>query len=717
MSPAPTQGSSALASSSPSAKHVTGKVRCIVTVHGMGEPKLNSTLMPVAERIAQAAYPELRGDTLTLGGISSLAGIGDPKHPSFIPCIQLRDISIPRAKDSRGPVILRPSTRGENLLFADIHWSDITREAFPKVGDALPHWIACLIHRVERKRMQHAGPDQRWWVEDMLYLLRRTILFAERVLSLRAKELSDVVFGRYLGDVQLYGEWAPCRGTAVRLFHDRMAGIHTYLRDTLKVEEVEYTVIAHSLGTVLSLDALMLAHAYALHKQNDQEAADALAAQQLPFPGYTDVRPLPDPAWIDSVKAFVTLGSPIDKFLTLWWYNYGHMADDTWMRKHDEGKRIRHYNFCDEQDPVGHKLDFLRGAKAFRAAFDCADGKRFLNDVVYNHTPIPGYAHVSYWTDHALFDLLYRRVLVDGPQDLTREDLETFEVYRPKVYFFILLIHYYLVPVLVLVPAYFSLTWAIFSDSWHAKILGMLAFILSLTYGRTVLMLNVGWRRALKQTKVDDLAVTAAAAPGKPARGFFQRLARGLLESREAHASIARKSWWILAAGGFLGSYLLFCYLWEGHQPLDPLRQEGTPILLVSAALFSLLLVIFSRLERAKAASRLQESLVDDRRWAWWREPFLVLLMCLPPFLPAWQPAQEPGLHVLDWICRSFGHCLDGASRNALLWVAIPCQLSALVWMQVIWHHRWMKRRFMPQPGEKPEDYAWQRDFNVYAKD
>ena len=82
------------------------------------------------------------------------------------------------------------------------------------------------------------------------------------------KEMKKRVFVKFLGDVQLYGEYSRCRGQAVRRFHDMMAKVEAvhYARE-LRDREGEqprvprYVIIAHSLGSVMSLDALLYASA------------------------------------------------------------------------------------------------------------------------------------------------------------------------------------------------------------------------------------------------------------------------------------------------------------------------------------------------------------------------------------------------------------------------------------------------------------------------
>ena len=104
-----------------------------------------------------------------------------------------------------------------------------------------------------------------------------------------------------------------------------------------------YTILAHSLGTVMSMDALMYGH---LSKEVYEFPGKF---SNLPFPGYANQYEKvnehnpPDDSyrwlqqncknylgekWIDNVDTFITLGSPIDKFLTIWWQNYIYLGKD-----------------------------------------------------------------------------------------------------------------------------------------------------------------------------------------------------------------------------------------------------------------------------------------------------------------------------------------------------------------------------------------------------
>jgi hypothetical protein len=83
-----------------------------------------------------------------------------------------------------------------------------------------------------------------------------------------------------------------------------------------------------------------------------------------------------------------------------------------WFEERRPDKKIAHYNLCDEQDPVGHKLDVAQGTEHY--------GKFFVTDeeipaqhrdVVFRRYAVPGLAHVKYWEDSSLFQGILQEVI------------------------------------------------------------------------------------------------------------------------------------------------------------------------------------------------------------------------------------------------------------------------------------------------------------------
>lgn len=710
------------------------RFHCIITVHGMGEPLRNSTLMPVAERISQVIHPRPGGDVLTLGMLSSLTGADGPGNAAFIPCIQLKGISVGRETPQGGSALPLPCATGENLYFADIFWSPITSTEFPETGDSLTHWTDCLLHRLDLKHQGLIGKEpESWWVLDLLTLLCQTLDFSAKALALRSKDLGDVIFGKYLGDVQLYGEFAQCRGTSVRLFHDSMAKIHAYLKDR-HGDNIEYTVIAHSLGTVMALDSLMLAHAREdilkrppvagpdkgeAEAQKPKSAEPQVSSADLPFVGYAKAGSNPDVSWIGSVKSFVTMGSPIDKFLTLWWYNYAYMLDTGWLRARPDGTRIKHYNFCDEQDPVGHRLDFARTAPAFKEVFGPAAEETAWNDIVYNHTPLPGWAHVSYWKDRSLFDLIYRKAVEPiRPGNIDKQDIEKFQLYRRGTFFWILWIHFYLVPIACIGISVFTLTLALTAQGWHTVGLGFIGFLLSLWYGRQVLMLNLGWRQILKQkSRLSPKAPKSDRAESGGMAGGWAKAWHFLAHDKDFHSACARVSWRVFAALNWIAAFPVLALVWSGTRHPTGSLNPRTKILFFSAVVSIFLFVVCKRMfmkqDSPGTKPEVRGKSMTDFRIV---ELALVVAALLPCLLTPIARARGTVFHSLSRF-RSVEHGLDALSIGTLLFLGILLQLSALYWTEVSWLHSWIKRRILSGSRGTGPVRAWQEDFDRYARE
>lgn len=85
----------------------------------------------------------------------------------------------------------------------------------------------------------------------------------------------------------------------------------------------------------------------------------------------------------------------------------------------DSSDKIKHYNFCDEQDPVGHHLDMARSTDIYGHIFSTPD----QSDIVYQRYGVPGLAHNMYWDDDDLFKGILEQI-IDNSQssiDLTSQ--------------------------------------------------------------------------------------------------------------------------------------------------------------------------------------------------------------------------------------------------------------------------------------------------------
>jgi|GEM_PF-998879 len=165
-------------------------------------------------------------------------------------------------------------------------------------------------------------------------------------------------------------------------------------------------------------------------EDSSSEVMSQSSLEQPPvFNGLTP-KGIPLLLWRKQVKTFITLGAPIDKFVAMWHQNYLHLGLNikgytTPARWHLpcecqydfpellSCRTIRHYNFCDEQDPVGHHLDLTRRTTLYGKFFSTADIAR--RDVVYRRYAVPGLAHIMYWDDGELFKGILREILDRKP--------------------------------------------------------------------------------------------------------------------------------------------------------------------------------------------------------------------------------------------------------------------------------------------------------------
>ena len=492
----------------PPGRSQPNSVTYVVVVHGIGEQRKNECVIHVVNRFAEARRgPSVKDDrdVLTLGQASGQTGF------SKVPGTEqpwLEFDGIPASDDQvGGPFLGEPPHNGNNLRFVDLCWSDVMQDSVEHVGQDTDVWAKGLLGRLLRKH-EAAAENQKaqvpLWIRRVLYLLADTLLLVRFAMNFRFKEMKELVFVKFLGDVQLYGEYSRCRGRAVRRFHEVMRSIEDAHK---KAEEgsssprvARYIIIAHSLGSIMSFDALLYASAtrnvrrgcvgqweFPGYLRNEDKACEPDGLDELDelrpenSPLSKEEKLCNDPGWIDRVESFVTLGSPIDKYLMIWWSNYRYLLECV---DHIQSRcpKIAHFNYCDELDPVGHNLDVARKTPGYRRVFECRE------DVVFNRYAVPGGAHNKYWTDGGLF----RRILALAVDGGTAKSMQWF---RPKVYWLLLLALYSLVPLLMLLGTFASLTLAFQAPGWRTAAVAAAVFSFLAYFGRRLIDLSIWWRQ------------------------------------------------------------------------------------------------------------------------------------------------------------------------------------------------------------------------------
>ncbi len=447
----------------------------VVVVHGMGESKLNETSAPVVQRFAEARQKRRARKILLPASLSSQsvrkAGMGQG-------WTEYNGIPVD-PDDDTGEFDGSPATdsSGRNFRFVEMYWSDILQAHQERYASPVEKWSKALLERLE------TYPDERvpTWAKVILNTVVDTALPLKKIVALKYPALTSLVFDGFLGDVHLYGDYARTRGRAVRRFHRVLDEI--CVRDFIdwsrvneghEYQPLEFTVIAHSLGSILSFDALV--YSRLTEDVRKESACSAHPLSSLPFAGYTfkdDIESktwaylkrqlckqaddskcddakcnkefndlfsafdkdysIPKLYWQGRVKNFVTLGGPIDKYLVLWQKNYTHMGGLDNKDIIQTEQRITHYNLCDEQDPVGHHLNVARNTGLYKEVFD-TDIPASYTDAVYRRYAVPGVAHTRYFEDEVLFNGIVKEV-IDGWHKHPEEEDDHYTEQNGRGYF------------------------------------------------------------------------------------------------------------------------------------------------------------------------------------------------------------------------------------------------------------------------------------------
>jgi len=457
----------------------------IIVVHGIGEQRHNDTTVEVVNRFATARATPEPGSPYAGLLPASLSSLSMRRKGGGQGWSEYKGIPVEPGRVSTDfDGTCATDTAGKNFRFVDMRWADILQSHQEVFGATTAQWTAALLARLGKPFTPEGWFDG--WVESLLKEIQHTMLPVQGLLKRFAPETEKTIFQHVIGDIHLYGDYARTRGQAVRRFHRVLDEIH--LRDYIQwcrferasqeepYEPPVYTIIAHSLGSVLTFDALL----YAFAKERIRDGTEWHPSGSIPIPGYTEreeseheswmgllsdlkkpprdarlpqphdnvrlfgerypqfwrwhgtasssadsarARTIPLLLWRDHVKHFISLGSPIDKFLTLWHQNYRHVGlshhsfPDAWSQTWLEDgitPRITHFNLCDEQDPVGHHLDVAHETAVYRQVFQ-TDMPVTYRDVVFRRYAVPGLAHVQYWKDQALFDRLITGVIDAAP--------------------------------------------------------------------------------------------------------------------------------------------------------------------------------------------------------------------------------------------------------------------------------------------------------------
>lgn len=323
-------------------------------------------------------------------------------------CFYRQPAAIPLGRFHTGQVAFSihppyPPDPFERLAFSEVYWAKIPRAVVDdkhKLEEA-KKWAGTIVERLRmRWKATGSGGKCREIDFDMMKLVLaemiQTLAILERLCYLadRAglftfdlrKLLDD-----YLGDVQIVAEFGTERHKILKAFDNVMEEVHkTY-------PAADIFIIAHSEGTVVSLLGMLNA-------------------------GQDEVTP----PWLERIRGFMTIGSPIDKHLILWPELFP--SDPPRWTPADGAERIAWRNYYDRGDPIGFSLDDARAwlaASGWDRVFSFTD----RDDFGFDRYPFPGKAHVDYWTDPEVFGHFIETV-VKEPSAL-REDRSTTDPPNP----------------------------------------------------------------------------------------------------------------------------------------------------------------------------------------------------------------------------------------------------------------------------------------------
>ena len=417
------------------------KKKIILTVHGIGEQKPYETLRMVTNQFTRIESGAKYKSTVSLGYFHT-----NEKHlgNSLNLDDNLNIHTLPHLKGSvNGPA--------NSLGFSECYWGDIPNDYVDTYLDSADNWIKALVGRVKRFstvknfRIRAANANNKKIINNLnskniaeysetLDMLRRLIRHTFRMIPLFKVNFNfKRIVNNFLGDVQFYAEYQTMREKILKRFHDRMEGIH----EEMKGEDYEVHIIAHSLGTVISFHGLLRA----ISSGNN--------------------------TWLNHVDSFTTIGSPIDKFLFLF-PNIMKKDEETANTLKARENRIRWYNYSDVNDPVAAPLNDARDPAMMpwvQNSFDFPEPQ----DVNMKRYLMPGLAHVDYWKDDELFDLIAHQTCwpsYKGPNGVLGFDKD--KLMNKKCYPFYLrwLSHigglgafiFFYIPVILMVVGYFVIS-------------------------------------------------------------------------------------------------------------------------------------------------------------------------------------------------------------------------------------------------------------------
>ncbi|MDR5782145.1 MFS transporter [Caballeronia sp. LZ065] len=377
-----------------SASSSTGSPRVqkiVVAIHGIGNQLHSDTVRSVASQFGARYDPPLPVMPL---GYFDIAGVGE---------VDVRQLDLPPV----GPYTPAQREFYSALGFAEVYWADIPREVV-KQDDTLEEskaWGLSIVSRAQAAYMLNVDerklePADFSLAAGVVEEIVETVAVMQSLLAVAEKagifkfDLAPMLRD-YVGDVQLVADFKQHRDTIVFRFHRVMERLVALATERCQCAPEVY-VVAHSEGTVISFLGIL----------------QALSMPTVADP--RDSKQVISTDWVQSLRGFMTIGSPIDKHILLWPKLWEGMqltseshGDTVTLVERPGGPLtlpapIKWRNYYDYGDPVGFALDTARafldhhGCRAFE--FD-----EHADDIGFSRYWLPGKAHTDYWTDSEVF--------------------------------------------------------------------------------------------------------------------------------------------------------------------------------------------------------------------------------------------------------------------------------------------------------------------------
>jgi hypothetical protein len=334
--------------------------RLVIAVHGIGSQFRYATVQAVARRFAAYCRAPI---TQPLGVFHPAKLITDPASPEL------------------GAYLFNPPVAYANDFvgfgFAEVFWADIPERAADtkNTTEESKAWAQTLVERVRTLDQSGTGSSDlidykkaSAVVEEMIGTIKvlENLLFIAKKAGLFEFNLGQLLTD-FLGDVQIVADFKDYGGDIFERFAVTMKQL---VRRMPNVEKIY--IIAHSEGTVVSFKGLTTALAAEKNSDND---------------------------WVDKVKGYMTIGSPLNKHIVMW---PGLWKGLTPALERRGGDPILWRNYYDYGDPVGFDLEITREwmkQNAWQSCFQFAA----KDDCGFTRYPFPGKAHNDYWDDDKVF--------------------------------------------------------------------------------------------------------------------------------------------------------------------------------------------------------------------------------------------------------------------------------------------------------------------------